>query len=171
MKSRYCLALALPLMSASTMAAELALKLEVPQLNVAEYHRPYLAVWLESPEQKVLGNLAVLYDLKKKDHGGAKWLKDLRQWWRKSGRELAMPLDGVSGATRAPGTHTLTFPAAKAMLDRLEPGDYQVVLEAVREAGGRELLRLPFQWPPKAAQSLPAHGKEELGNVALLLKP
>lgn len=171
MKLRYSIALSLPLMSASAMAAELALKLEIPQLNVAEYHRPYVAVWLESPDQKVLGNLAVLYDVKKKENGGAKYLKDMRQWWRKSGRDVAMPLDGVSGATRAPGEHTLTFPGAKAALDKLPAGEYQVVVEAVREAGGRELLRLPFQWPPKSSQSIPTRGKEELAAVAVQLKP
>jgi hypothetical protein len=171
MKLRYSIALGLPLMSASTMAAELALKLEIPQLNVAEYHRPYVAVWLESPDQKVLSNLAVLYDVKKKDNGGAKYLKDMRQWWRKSGRDVAMPLDGVSGATRAPGEHTLTFPGAKAALDKLPAGQYQVVVEAAREAGGRELLRLPFQWPPKSNQSIPTRGKEELAAVAVQLKP
>lgn len=171
MKLRYSIALSLPLMSASAMAAELALKLEIPQLNVAEYHRPYVAVWLEGPDQKVLSNLAVLYDVKKKENGGAKYLKDMRQWWRKSGRDVAMPLDGVSGATRAPGEHTLTFPGAKAALDKLPAGEYQVVVEAVREAGGRELLRLPIQWPPKSSQSIPTRGKEELAAVAVQLKP
>jgi hypothetical protein len=171
MKLRYSIALSLPLMSASVMAAELALKLEIPQLNVAEYHRPYVAVWLESTDQKVLSNLAVLYDVKKKENGGAKYLKDMRQWWRKSGRDVAMPLEGVSGATRAPGEHTLTFPGAKAALDKLPAGEYQVVVEAVREAGGRELLRLPIQWPPKSSQSIPTRGKEELAAVAVQLKP
>lgn len=42
---------------------------------------------------------------------------------------------------------------------------------ACSEAGGRELVRLPFQWPPKTAQALAAKGKEELGTVVLQLKP
>ena len=33
-------------------------------------------------------NLSVWYDLKLKDNEGTKWLKDMRQWWRKTGREL-----------------------------------------------------------------------------------
>lgn len=169
MKLRYSIALSIPLASASAMAADLALKLEIPQLNVAEYHRPYVAAWLENADQKVVTNLAVLYDTKKKDNAGAKWLKDMRQWWRKSGRDVEMPLDGVSGATRAPGEHTLTFP--KAALDKLPAGQYQLVIEAAREAGGRELVKVPMAWPPKTAQSLPAKGKEELGAVAVQLKP
>lgn len=171
MKLRYSIALSLPLIGSSAMAADLALKLEIPQLNVAEYHRPYIAAWLETPDQKVVANLAVLYDLKKKDNAGTKWLKDMRQWWRKSGRDLAMPMDGVSGATRAPGEHTLTFPGSKATLDKLPAGEYQLVLEATREAGGRELVRVPFQWPPKAAASVVGKGKEEIGAVTVQLKP
>lgn len=171
MKLRYSIALSLPLASASTMAAELALKLDVPQLNVAEYHRPYIAAWLENADQKVVANLAVLYDVKKKDNGGAKYLKDMRQWWRKAGRELQLPIDGVSGATRAPGEVSLNLSAAKAVLDKLPAGQYTLLVEAAREAGGREVVKVPLQWPPKSAQSLSAQGKEELGTVSVQVKP
>ncbi|MBV6321106.1 DUF2271 domain-containing protein [Duganella violaceipulchra] len=171
MKLRYSIALSLPLASATAMGAELALKLDVPQLNVAEYHRPYIAAWLENADQKVVANLAVLYDVKKKDNAGTKWLKDVRQWWRKSGRDVEMPMDGVSGATRAPGEQTLTFPGAKAALDKLPAGQYTLVVEAAREAGGREAVKVPLQWPPKSAQNVSGQGKEELGAVVVQLKP
>lgn len=169
MKLRSVIALSLPLIGSSVMAANLAVKLDIPQLNVAEYHRPYLALWLEDPGQKFVVNLAVLYDVKKKDNAGAKWLKDMRQWWRKSGRDLMLPIDGVSGATRAPGTHTLAI--AGAQLEKLPAGHYQVVVEAARESGGRELVRVPIDWPPKTALTVPAKGVEELGNVVVQLKP
>lgn len=171
MKTPISILLGTALFASQALAADLAVKVEVPQLNVAEYHRPYLALWLEHGDQSFAANLAVWYDVKKKDNGGAKWLKDLRQWWRKSGRELQLPIDGMTSATRAPGEHALTFPAAKATVDKLAAGDYQLVIEATREGGGRELVRIPFQWPPKAAQNLSTKGKEELGNVTLQLKP
>ncbi len=171
MKLRYSIALGIPLVSAQAMAADLALKLDVPQLNVAEYHKPYIAAWMENADQKVVTNLAVLYDTKKKDKAGEKWLKDMRQWWRKSGRELTMPVDGVSGATRAPGEHTLTFPVQKDALNKLPAGQYTLVVEAAREAGGRELVKVPVAWPPKGAQEYAAKGKEELGNVVVQVKP
>jgi hypothetical protein len=169
MKLRYSIALSLPLASASAMGADLALKLDVPQLNVAEYHRPYIAAWLENSDQKVVANLAVLYDTKKKDNAGTKWLKDMRQWWRKTGRDVAMPLDGVSGATKAPGEATLSV--AKGALDNLPAGQYMVMVEAAREAGGREVVKVPLQWPPKSAQNVTGQGKEELGAVVVQLKP
>ena len=44
-------------------AAELNLSVEIPQLNVAEYHRPYVAIWLEGADQKVAADLSVWYQL------------------------------------------------------------------------------------------------------------
>ncbi len=152
------------------LAADMNVKVEVPRLSVAEYHKPYVAFWVEKPDQTFVQNLSVWYDIKKKDNGGTKWLKDVRQWWRKSGRDLQMPVDGVSGATRAPGEHTMTF-GSKAGLDKLPAGDYILVAEASREAGGREVVRVPFAWPPKSAKATQAKGDHELGAVAVEVKP
>lgn len=151
-------------------AAELALEVEIPRLNVAEYHRPYVAIWIEGADRQVR-NLAVWYDLKQKQDEGSKWLKDLRQWWRKSGRELSFPVDGMTSATRAPGKHRLSFSSHDAVLSGLPAGNYRLLVEASREVGGREVLSLPFSWPPKQAAQHQAQGKEELGAVVLELKP
>jgi hypothetical protein len=167
MKLSHSLALTLPLVSGWAVAADLSVKFELPQLNVAEYHKPYVAIWIEQADQGVAANLALLYDVKKKDNGGTKWVKDLRQWWRKAGRDLALPIDGVSGATRAAGVHTLTFGPARTGFDKLPPGDYKLVIEAAREAGGRELVRVPFTWPAKGKLVASSKGKEELGAVSI----
>ena len=165
----YSSMLAMTLVS-QTYAAELAVSVQIPALNVAEYHRPYVAIWLEDDSQKFVGNLAVWYDLKKRDNGGTKWLKDLRQWWRKSGRELTMPVDGVSGATRNVGEHQLSFSDKNSPLDKLAAGNYQLVVEAAREGGGREVLKVPFEWQGKKASQNTANGQEELGKVTVIVK-
>ncbi|WP_421682441.1 DUF2271 domain-containing protein [Stutzerimonas urumqiensis] len=159
------------LLAAPVSAAELTASVEIPRLRVAEYHRPYVAIWIEGADQRHVANLAVWYDVTLKDAEGEKWLKDLRQWWRRSGRKLDMPVDGVSGATRAVGTHTLTFDDAHQPLASLEPGSYQLVVEAAREVGGRELVKLPFSWPVEAAHTEHAKGETELGAIALTLTP
>src|SRR5690606_33338341 len=88
-------------------ATQLEVSVEIPRLNVAEYHRPYVAVWLEGADQKVAANLAVWYQQRDTAEGhGTKWLPDLRQWWRRSGRALELPVDGVTGPTRPVGAHT-----------------------------------------------------------------
>jgi hypothetical protein len=170
MQIRYSFALGAALATPAVFAADMNVKVEVPRLNVAEYHKPYVAFWIENTDQSFVRNLSVWYDIKKKDNAGTKWLKDIRQWWRKSGRDLQMPVDGVSGATRAPGEHQMTF-GAKAGLDKLSAGDYVLVTEASREAGGREVVRVPFAWPPKSAQTAQAKGEHELGAVSVELKP
>ena len=159
------------LLTTQALAADLSIKIEIPVLSVAEYHRPYVAMWIERANQSVAANLAVWFDLKQKNNDGTKWLKDLRQWWRRSGRELAMPVDGLSGATRAAGEHQVTWSSDKSPLQTLAAGEYQLVVEAAREVGGRELLRLPFQWPPRAPAVAKVAGEHELGAVTLDLKP
>lgn len=152
------------------MAAQLDVEIEIPRLDVAEYHRPYVAVWLEQNGQH-LADLSVWYDTQLKNSEGEKWLKDMRQWWRRSGRTLEFPVDGVSGATRAPGVHTLSFTSEQAVLERLQAGEFQLVVEAAREVGGRELLRIPLQWPAAQAQTNEAQGSHELGRLTVTLTP
>ena len=149
-------------------AADLSLSVEIPQLPVSEYHRPYVAIWIEGADQNIAANLAVWYQVRG-DH--TKWLPDLRQWWRRGGRDLKVPVDGLTGATRPVGQHLLKFDAAQAPLTGLKPGQYTVVVEAVREVGGREAVRIPFEWPIKAARRESASGSKELGAVALSLNP
>jgi len=149
-------------------AADLSLNLEIPSLPVAEYHRPYVAIWVENPDQTIAANLAVWYNLRG-DH--TKWLPDLRQWWRRGGRDLKVPADGLTGATRPVGQHILKFDAAAAPLSKLAPGNYALVVEAVREVGGREAVRIPFEWPIKGAKRESVQGSKELGAVALTLNP
>lgn len=170
MKHRHTVVLALPLFALPVWSADLTIKFNLPQLQVAEYHRPYVALWIEKPDQTFVANLNVLYDMKKRDNGGLKWLKDMRLWWRKSGRDLTMPVDGVSAATRAAGEHALTYSGAKNPLDKLATGDYQVVLEVSREAGGREIVRVPFRWQPKGGAVTVSQGQEELGQVSVQVK-
>lgn len=166
--SRILIALLLAAASAGAPAADLSVSVEIPNLPVTEYHRPYVAVWIEGPDQKIAAHLAVWYQLRG-DH--TKWLPDLRQWWRRGGRDLQVPADGVTGATRPAGQHLLKFDAQQPPLSKLASGQYALVVEAVREVGGREAVRIPFDWPIKTAKREGASGKNELGAIALILNP
>ena len=160
------------LLATPAYAATLDVNVEIPKLNVAEYHRPYVAVWIEGADQKVASNLAVWYQMRDTAEGhGTKWLPDLRQWWRKSGRSLQVPVDGVTGPTRPVGKHEVSFAASQPQLKDLAPGEYTLVVEAAREVGGRELVKIPFSWPARAAQTGKAQGSTELGAVTLAVKP
>ena len=76
-----------------------------------------------------------------------------------------------SGPTRPVGTHTVTIPGKAATLPPLAEGEYNLVVEASREVGGREMLRVPFKWDGKTAVDISAQGKSELGKVRLAIQP
>ncbi|MBV2209078.1 MAG: DUF2271 domain-containing protein [Thermomonas sp.] len=148
-------------------AADLKLNVEIPRINAAEYHRPYVAIWVEGADGKAAANLAVWYqDKDTKEGHGTKWLPDLRQWWRKSGRTLKVPVDGITGPTRPVGKHAISFDEKHPALAKLPAGHYTLVVETVREVGGRELLKIPFDWKGKPSSGS-AQGKTELGTVTL----
>jgi hypothetical protein len=157
---------------AAAAAGTLNLTVQVPQLTVAEYHRPYVAIWIQRADQTAAGTLAVWYDVKNKkaSESGETWLKDLRQWWRRTGRDQTA-FDGLSGATRAPGPQTLSFTSASGPLANLPAGQYALVVEAAREVGSHELVKVSFAWPPKSAQTTTGQGEAELGAVTLTAKP
>src|SRR3546814_9844107 len=102
--------------------------------------RSYVAVWIEKEGAKAR-TVAVWYDHDMKANEGTKWLRDVRQWWRAAGRAMTFPANGITGATRAPGAHKISF--TRAQLGAAAPGQYTLVIEAAREVGGRELLRIP----------------------------
>ena len=141
----------------ATPAAAGTVTVTIPRLTVAEYHRPYVALWLEPEGGGPARTVAVWYDVKKGgNEPGTKWLSDLRSWWRKGGRSLKMPADGISGATRAPGQYSIPLPRD------LRPGNYILNVEAARETGGRELVSLPITVPNGSGK---ASGRTELGSV------
>ena len=157
--------------AAQAQAAEFNVSVELPKLDVAEYHKPYVAVWIEDDKNQVVSNLSVWYDAKMKNNEGEKWLKDMRQWWRKTGRTLTMPIDGVTGATKGPGKYDLNYTVGKNPLANLKAGEYKLQVEASREVGGRELLSIPFSWPQKKATSASVSGSSELGEIVLSIQP
>lgn len=142
----------------ATPAAAGTITVTIPRLAVAEYHRPYVAAWIEPAAGGAAKTVFVWFDVKKGgNEPGTKWLADLRTWWRKGGRSLNLPADGVSGATRAPGTYTIPLP-------NLPAGQYVLKVEAARETGGRELVSVPFTRPGRGGS---AKGSTELAAVTV----
>jgi hypothetical protein len=154
--------------AAPAVAADLNVTINVPTISTAAYHRPYVAVWIERAADDVpMHTIGLWYeagDTARGEGTGEQYLKDLRSWWRKGGRATTLPVAGATGPTRAPGRHTITAPAAR--MNALPAGQYEVVVEAAREQGGRELVRVPFTWGG-AANTASASGTSELGAVSV----
>ena len=106
------------------------IELMLPKIDAHPYHKPFVAVWLETADRQPIETIAIWYD-------DAEWLKDLRQWWRKLGREqhLSGAIDSISGATQKPGTHLIRW---KGTVDVKEA---MINIEVAREEGGRSYHR------------------------------
>lgn len=154
----------------SASSATLQLDIELPTYSDGNHHRPYVGAWIEK-DKKLVEHLFVWYKYDYKDkEKGLGWLKDLRQWWRKGGRKLDNPVDGLAGATRKPGKHSVTFDENSKVVKALKDGqDYVLRVEVVREDAGRELLNLPFTFN-SAPVNVSDKGKVEVGTVALTIK-
>ena len=117
-KLTFAAALAAGSVATPALAADLNVSIEIPRLSVAAYHRPYVAVWIERPDNTAVRTLAVWYE-DSNTAEGKDWLKDMRTWWRRGGRALTLPADGISSATKAPGRHTVAIPGARLSSRRL----------------------------------------------------
>lgn len=139
------------------------IELEVPKIDANPYFRPYVAVWLEDTARKPVRTLAIWYQINTEnveEPDGKKWLKDLRQWWRKLGRAGEPNIDAVTGATRKPGRYKI-----KDDLSDLAEGEYLLNIEAAREEGSRSYKRIPISLPHTSVQTIDA--SIELGVVTI----
>ncbi|MCB1689638.1 MAG: DUF2271 domain-containing protein [Halioglobus sp.] len=145
------------LLPCAASASEVRVDFEIPTIDTVEYHRPYIALWIEDDQRKQVAHLALWLEQEK-------WHRDLRSWWRRGGNKLALPVDGVSGATRKPGSYTVTSTQV------LPDGKYTLNIEAVREVGGREHIKIPFDWTSRQI-TITELGSSELGEVSLTITP
>ncbi|GAL14399.1 putative exported protein [Vibrio astriarenae] len=115
--------------------AKLDIQFELPELDVAMYARPYVAIWIENDQGEVVKNIALWTG------NQTEWLKDIRSWWRKFGRYNSQKIDGISSATRAAGTYRVDWDGISDSGERADQGEYTLFTEVVREHGGRDIVR------------------------------
>lgn len=145
--------------SLSAKADELDIQIEIPAIDASPYHRPYVAIWLETAEREGVETIAVW-------HEQEEWLRDMRQWWRKLGRSKSPSYDAVTGATPKPDTYSISWKN-----ETLSPGTYYLNFEAAREEGGRDYLRQAIHLGENTKQNFTLKGKKELGVINISLSP
>lgn len=131
---------------------------EIPELSVAEYRRPYAAIWISDESGNAVRHLQLL--------GDKSWLRDLRWWWRKYGRTDDSLVDALAGATSKPGRYQLTWDGRDLHGKPVPQGNYELHMEVVREHGEREAVVLPFVLNGQAT-SAATKGTREIGRVDL----
>lgn len=148
---------------------KLAIEIELPRFNVAEYHKPYVAIWLEDANRHAT-QIGLWYDLDMNEDKGKKWLKDIRQWWRRVGRKAEQPFDGITSATKGPGKHNTLISLDSVAFSTLPDGEYQIRIEASREVGGKEVVNIPLNWPLQNNKyPLVTSGNNELSTITIKL--
>lgn len=135
--------------------SKLAIDVTIPELNVNPYHRPYVAVWLESEDRMYVTTIALWAD-------DMEWYKDLRQWWRKAGRSI-QSFDAVTGATKKPGKYSIQWTGKDLSGETISPGNYVLKLEASREEGGREFIKTKIKIDQQGQFTLV--GKHEFAQI------
>ena len=125
-------------------SATLTMKLALKQQQ-GEYHPPYVAAWIENSQKKSVRTLLLWRE-------DAKWLKDIRRWWRNVGRKDAELVDAITSATHAAGSFPLAFKLTDDQQNSLPTGNYTFYIEVVREKGGRALLKQEFELTDQTQQ-------------------
>ena len=116
---------------------------------------PYLSIWLSDAQHQRIRQLKL--------HGEQqRWLPELRTWWSMQ-RKNPLDLDSISGATRKSGRYQLQWDGRDQQGQPLKPGRYTLVLEAAREHGGYEKLKIELDWQANAQGQL--SGSKEIGQV------
>lgn len=131
---------------------------EIPALDVAEYRRPYLAIWIADEQGNSIRQLQLL--------GNGRWLRDLRLWWRKFGRADDALVDALAGATAKPGRYRIEWDGRDGQGEKVAQGNYELHVEVVREHGEREAIVVPFVLNGQTI-SATAKGTQEIGLVHL----
>jgi hypothetical protein len=154
------------LSAAPALAANLRVEMEIPRLPATEYHFPYVAIWIERADQTPVTTLTVWYDRNLHGEEGQRYLAELRTWWRVIGHGTELPIDGVTGPTRAPGLNGVALLGSNPLLRDVSHGEYCVVIEAVREEGAHELVRVPIQWDGQPHE-YKTKGDAEIGEITI----
>lgn len=131
--------------------------------------RPYVAVWVEKATSHV-ELPAMSRSGTTSAHIATKWLPDLRSWWKVSGSQASLPIDGrIRRNAPGGGEHTINLGSSAAFkkLARVITKSWLKYHASVADT----TVRLPLQWPPRAPQQTEAKGTQEVGQLKLTLKP
>ncbi len=145
----------LPAQAADT----LNITLELPTSAHGPYHRPYVAVWIEDATEQPVQLIELWRE--KPD-----WIKDLRRFWRKTGRSDQALVDARTGATKGPGKYQLRWNGQDNAGKPVAAGAYLLVVEAAREHGGRNLVKQAFNWDGSAI-AINVKAGSEIGAITL----
>ncbi len=127
----------------------------LPKVDVANYRKPYVLVWVTDAEKNPIKTLLILGS--KKDYQ-----EDNYVWWRRYGRKQPAQIDTLAKPTRPPGTYSVGWDGTDEAGKRVAQGRYIIHIEAAREHGGHayQTIEVDLGGKPVVGQGA---AKDELG--------
>ncbi|KAA1152153.1 DUF2271 domain-containing protein [Pseudoalteromonas fuliginea] len=149
-------------------ANSLQIEYQIPNLQVAKYEKPYVAIWISDRQNRSVYNLLLLGE-------SNRWAKENSRWWRRVGRKNPDLLDGIARPTRRPGEYKVIWSGLNNNGEFDRKAKYYLNIEAAREGGGHNYKRIEFEFSPHTeSASLPKKlvipAKGELGIVSITYK-
>ena len=138
---------------------KLAIDYRIPKINSDDYERPYLAIWVSTPDNKLVRSLLLLGQTER-------WARENTRWWRRVGRRHPDLLDGVARPTRRPGAYSLSWNGRDDFGKPVAAGEYILHLEASREHGGHDYRKEAVTLADKNFQ-IEGEAKGELGKFSI----
>ena len=138
------------------------LKLKAP--TEGRPKRPYVAVWVEDSNKKLVRTVTVW-------GSNWKWLKELSAWWQKSDSYKDEFTQSITRATRSPGGYVIVWDGLDDNKKPVPQGEYKIFLEINREHGrhatesvtvkcGTEAQTAEFRASPEAEAAKLEYGAE-----------
>lgn len=138
---------------------EFAIDLEIPDQNIADYERPYVAVWIADKDRNLVRILMLAGQQ-------ARWMEENYYWHRRFGRKAGSLVDAIAGPTRRPGQYNLVWDGLTDDGLTVAPGEYILHLEAAREHGEHQHESVAFTLSADAFKHEVEPGSE-LGRVTV----
>jgi thiamine biosynthesis lipoprotein len=100
--------------------------LTLKTVQMARVRRPYVAVWAEDSNGKLVRNIEAWANKQK-------YLPDLDDWWKINGRTY--DAISITKPTREPGKYRLVWNGLDERGQPVPPGTYRIIVETNREHG------------------------------------
>jgi thiamine biosynthesis lipoprotein len=140
---------------------EVSIGLTLKTVQMMRVRRPYVAVWAEDANGKLVRNIEAWANK-------PKYYPELDDWWKINGRSY--DVSSITKPTRDPGKYRLVWNGVDDRGQPVPPGTYQIVVETNREHGSYYKRNTSILCGPKpSSASLPE--TPEFETVAIAYGP
>ena len=130
---------------------------DVPELDVARYRPPYVAIWITDARRQLVRGLSLRGDQ-------TRWQEENYVWWRRYARKVPALVDALSQPSPLPGRYPIVWDGRDDFGQGVPRGTYTLNIEAAREHGDHTLVQIPLELGnADLDETHPAEG--ELGRI------